>query len=158
VLFAFGCAAPGQLYVVAPEISGRLRSERIAVGTTELELDVLQRENASLFARQRSVPDAEGRFAFEASRPGVAGREHTKRYRAYPTVRCSRCAAAVASSRTQVKIFGRMDEELAVIEVLRDTARMEPHPRELGCGHAVARSARRAKVTGTARSCADAPA
>jgi hypothetical protein len=101
---ASGCAIPGQLYEVAPAMSGRVHggefSDRnvandvakdvandvkkdFAKNDAQLTLKVANDASADLFAREQVLLPSDGRFAFEPLELAVAGHEYNKNYRAF---------------------------------------------------------------------------
>jgi hypothetical protein len=83
VLFAAGCAIPGRLYLVAPAISGNVRSAQTSLEGADLRLEISYQESADLHdSAQRSL-SASGRFSFDGMELAVAGHEYGKNYRAF---------------------------------------------------------------------------
>lgn len=83
VILAIGCALPGRLYVVAPAISGHVRSLEGSVEAASLRLEIAHRESLDLHDTKQVSLSADGLFAFEPLELAIAGHEYSKNYRAY---------------------------------------------------------------------------
>ena len=82
IVVALGCAVPGQLYEVAPAISGRLSRGDVPAGDVQLTLHVANDMSADLFSREQVQTSPDGNFSFESLALKVAGHEYNKDYRA----------------------------------------------------------------------------
>ena len=79
-----GCAMFGEPYRVSPPISGTIVGDSPDLETVELRLNVIHRENPTLFSVQRRRLDAAAQsFEFDPVDLEVAGREYSKFYRVY---------------------------------------------------------------------------
>jgi hypothetical protein len=78
-----GCAIPGQLYQVAPAVTGTLRLDPIPSEGATLSLRIRHRESPNLHHRADVPLTSDGRFAFAAVELPIAGHEYSKYYRAY---------------------------------------------------------------------------
>jgi len=83
LLFLVACAVPGRFYLVAPAISGSVRSGEIQLEAAELRLEIAHRESFDLHDAKRVTLPADGRFSFEPLELAVAGHEYSKDYRAF---------------------------------------------------------------------------
>ena len=78
-----GCAIPGWLYLVAPEVSGTLTGHDVPREAARLMLIIQHREKPDLFHASEVPVSPEGHFSFEAVHLAIAGREYSKHYRAH---------------------------------------------------------------------------
>jgi hypothetical protein len=82
-----GCAMPGELYEVAPVISGRVQRGDVPVNDVQLTLHVANDMSGDLFIREEVRTSPDGRFSFESLELKVAGHEYNKDYRALLNLR-----------------------------------------------------------------------
>jgi len=82
-----GCAIPGRLYLVAPAVSGTLRTSESSLEDVRLMLSIQHRESPILYHNDETPLTPEGAFTFEAVQLAIAGHEYSKYYRAYLHVR-----------------------------------------------------------------------
>jgi len=87
-----GCAIPGQLYEVAPAISGRVEggelsnrelAKDVVKDDAQLTLKVANDQSADLYAREQVRLSPDGGFEFGPLELAVAGHEYNKNYRAF---------------------------------------------------------------------------
>jgi mono/diheme cytochrome c family protein len=90
ILTAVGCAIPGRLYVVAPEVSGVVHGRAFSDSDARLSLRVMHRESAELSERREVRLSPGGEFVFEPLQLAVAGHEYSKYYRAFLHLRVGR--------------------------------------------------------------------
>ena len=83
ILLAVRCAVPGRLYLVAPAVSGDLRSVDITFEAAELRLEISHRESLKLHDATQIALSTDGHFLFEPLKLAVAGHEYSKNYRAF---------------------------------------------------------------------------
>ena len=77
------CAVPGRLYLVAPEVTGALRSAEVSFESAELRLKISHREGLKLHDAKKVALSMDGRFSFEPLKLAIAGHEYSKNYRAF---------------------------------------------------------------------------
>ena len=80
------CAIPFRDYPVSPRFEGRVSGPGLDEGA-EVMLRVQHHENPTLAGQERTAVGPDGSFAFAPVQLAIAGREYTKRYRAFVRLR-----------------------------------------------------------------------